>query len=51
MNEEDPAARAERLRKKNRATLAWLTAILLVIAGAGFVFGRWLLTHPPTSMH
>ena len=52
MTEEDPAARAERLRKKNRVALFWLTGILLAIAGAGFAFGRWLLEHPPKSgMH
>jgi hypothetical protein len=43
--------REKLLRKKNRAALLWLTAILLAIAGAGFAFGRWLLAHPPKSMH
>jgi hypothetical protein len=46
-----PESREELLRKKNRVALLWLTAILLAIAGAGFAFGRWLLAHPPKSMH
>jgi len=48
---EDPAARESRLRRRNRTTLVWLTIVLVGIGALGYIFGHWLLQHPPTSVH
>jgi type VI protein secretion system component VasF len=48
---EDASVREARLRRRNRTTLAWLSAALLVLVTLGYLFGRWLLKHPPTSAH
>ena len=48
---EDPAVRETRLRRRNRTTLAWLSAALLLLMALGYFFGRWLMKHPPTSAH
>jgi len=48
---EDPSAREARLRRRNRSTLVWLSVVLLGLMALGYVFGRWLMKHPPTSAH
>lgn len=43
----DPATDESRLRARNRTALLWISVVCLALAAAGYVFGRWLMAHPP----
>lgn len=44
---ETPEAREARIRGRNRAALLWITLVCLILAAAGYAFGRWMMAHPP----
>jgi hypothetical protein len=36
-----------RIRWRNRTALLWITLLCLLLAAAGYAFGRWMMAHPP----
>ena len=40
-------SREARQRARNRTALFWISAACLALASAGYMFGRWLMAHPP----